>query len=464
MKKKHKALKISLITLGSVLFIFLGTVLGVFIYLKAYKIPKQDEKIDDPTGLVVTCNRSLYDKNGNKLELKGINAGQILLQEGWMSPFCVGAKKDSDGNYIKDKDGNLTYDEFAEETFLDAINLNSNLNDDLDNLKDYYYKSFFDENDFKIIKNELGLNTIRLPFYWRNILNDDLTRKEEDVAFKYLDWFLTNCKENDLYCVLDLHGVKGSQNGYEHSGYIIDNPTFWDNEEYIASAIDIWDYVSNHYTNVRSDLAPYIATYDILNEPQNKKVEGHTDEKCHEVFNKIYKVIRNNNDKHVITIEGCWDFTSLPKPSDYDWENIMYEYHFYNRDHDNISAEIYKAYHMLKNIGRDYNVPVLIGEFNCFEDKDAWRFTLEDWFDEFNYNWTVWNYKTTVTGWWSSSWGVYTANLNLDTSKEETKCDVSKCTKEEFISVCDKVKTKNCQKYTLYNVLMDYKNNEAKKE
>ena len=462
MKTKHKALKISLIVTGSLLFVALASLLGLYTYLKTYRIPDQKDKVENTTGFIIASDRSLYDKDGNKIILKGVNAGNILLQEGWMSPFCSGAKKDKDGNLSKDKDGNLTYDEFAEETFLEGLNSNPNLNDDLDNLKEYYYKSFFDENDFKIIKEELGLNTIRLPFYWRNILNDDLTRKEEDVAFKYLDWFLTNCKNNNLYCVLDLHGVKGSQNGYEHSGYIIDNPRFWDNEEYIASAIDIWDYVSDHYSNVRSDLAPYIATYDILNEPQNQKIDGKTDEKCHKVFDKIYKTIRNNNDNHLITIEGCWDFQTLPKPDDYGWKNVMYEYHFYNWQHDDISTQIYKAYHMCKNIGKDYNVPVLIGEFNCFEDKEAWNFTIKDWYDEFNYNWTVWNYKTTVTGWWSSSWGVYTANLNVDVSKEETKCDVRTCTKEEFKATCDKLKTSKCQTYTLYNILMDYKKDDKK--
>ena len=249
MKRKHKKAKIVLITLGSLVIITSATVLGLFAYSWNYKIPVQAEKIE-PTGtnLISTQNRSLYDKNGNIIKLNGINAGNILLQEGWMSPFDLEPKKDKNGNLIKDKDGNLSYDEFSEEMFLDALNKNENLKDHQEELKEYYYKSFFNEEDFKIIKNELGLNTIRLPFYWRNILNDDFTRKEESVAFNYLNWFLENCKKNDLYCILDLHGAPGSQNGYEHSGLIVDKPGFWGNETYENAVLDLWDYVSSYYS------------------------------------------------------------------------------------------------------------------------------------------------------------------------------------------------------------------------
>ena len=88
MKRKHKKAKIVLITLGSLVIITSVTVLGLFAYSWNYKIPVQAEKIE-PTGtnLISTQNRSLYDKNGNIIKLNGINAGNILLQEGWMSPF-----------------------------------------------------------------------------------------------------------------------------------------------------------------------------------------------------------------------------------------------------------------------------------------------------------------------------------------------------------------------------------------
>lgn len=448
--------KITLIVIGSILGATILTVAGVYTYLKLYDAPTQVDKIENDTGLVKAHNRGLYDKDGNRLKLKGVNAGNVLLQEGWMSPFANEPIKNEDGTYKKDNDNNLQYNEYAQETFLNDLKNNPNLKDKEEELKEYYYKSFFSENDFKIIKEELGLNTIRLPFYWRNILNDDFSRKEESVAFSYLDWFLTNCKNNELYCVLDLHGVPGSQNAFEHSGYLVDEPGFWDNEEYINTAIDIWDYVSNYYTNKKSDLGKYIVTYDVLNEPDDKKNNSKSD-RCIKFYDRIYKTIRANNDNHVITFEGIWTFAKLPNPNDYKWENVMYSYHFYNWKHDIISTEVFKLYEMIYNIGRDYNVPTFVGEFTGFDDMEAWKDTIIHWYDDYEYNWTIWSYKTTVTGWWTSSWGVYTNTMNLDTSKEETKVLVKTCSEEEFKKACDDCKTSNCKTGTLYNFLKEYK-------
>ena len=87
--------------------------------------------------------------------------------------------------------------------------------------------------------------------------------------------------------------------------------------------------------------------------------------------------------------------------------------------------------------------------------------TRENWakglelFDRRNYSWTIWNYKTTVTGWWTSSWGVYTCQLNLT---DTPKCNVSTCTYEEFLAACEATRTENCATGTLYDVLQDYGN------
>ena len=43
-----------------------------------------------------------------------------------------------------------------------------------------------------------------------------------------------------------------------------------------------------------------------------------------------YDAIRANGDAHVITFCCCWDFAALPDPADYEWENVKYQYHWYN--------------------------------------------------------------------------------------------------------------------------------------
>ena len=445
-------LKRLLIILGAVVVLAALVVTGALIYSQNYSIPEQAASIENNTGLVQAHGRSLYDAQGQPLQLKGINAGQILLQEGWMSPFALEPLKNEDGSYVTDADGNLQYSEFSEEQFRAGLKANPNLAGyDLEELMRYYYDCFFTEEDFRIIKEDLQLNSIRLPFYYLNILNEDLSLKEEQEAFAYLDWFIGQAAEHGLYVVLDLHGAPGSQNGYEHSGAAERVAGLWTNQENLDATVALWQFVSHHYTNTRPDLGAWIATYDLMNEP-TYGFGARTTRECWDFFDILYDTIRANGDQHVITMEGCWEFSALPDPAEYGWENVQYEYHWYNWWSDLLPYELFYAYQDFHNIGRDYDVPVLIGEFSLFEDKDAWASELA-LFDERNYSWTIWNYKTTVTGWWTSSWGVYTCQLNLT---DTPKCNVSTCTYEEFIAACEATRTESCVTGTLYDVLQNY--------
>jgi len=440
----------------------LGVLLAIVIFVDCFVTYSQNitakelpETIENTTGLVQAHSQALYDADGNKLQLKGINAGQILLQEGWMSPFALEPLKNEDGSYVKDADNNIQYPEFTEEEFREGIKSNPNLNTyDMEELMKIYWDAFFTEEDFRIIKEDLKMNTIRLPFYYLNVLNEDLSLKEEEEAFAYLDWFIEQAAKHELYVVLDLHGAPGSQNGFEHSGRKDRVAGFWTNPEYVSATVEMWKYISKHYTEDRPELGKWIATYDILNEPTYEWNTITTPE-CWEIFDQIYDVIRANEDQHVITMEGCWEYSKLPDPADYGWENVQYEYHWYNWWSKFLPNEVLYAYYDLHNIGRDYDVPTYIGEFTLFEDKAAWADALA-LLDQRNYSWTIWNYKSTVTGWWTTSWGVYTCQLKAVTENEDLKCNISTCTYEEYLDTCEKVKTENCVTATLYEVIQEY--------
>lgn len=460
MKKQTKKKLIIGLSIGiasTIILVPASIAITALIYSNTYDIPEQKDTIINTTGLVQVKDRSLYDKNGKKIRLEGVNFGNVFLQEGWLGPFALEPNKNPDGTYVRDHDNHFTYPEFTEEDFRNGLLTNPNCGEtNFNTWFDYYFNSWINDVDYKIIKEELNLNCIRLPIYWKNLLNDDLTRKDENEAFYYIDKIIESAKANDLYIILDLHGVPGSQNGYEHSGTTEFGASFWHNEEYINSALDCWDFISNHYLTTRSDLSSTIASYDLLNEP-TYETAGSTEKFCWDVFDKMYDVIRNNNDNHVITIEGCWTFANLPNPKDYNWENVQYEYHWYNFNHEETPYWLFYAVTDFWNIGKDYNVPVFIGEFTFFEDAEQWQYGL-DLFKEREYSWTTWNYKACTVGWWSTSWGVLSAKLNFDTSKDEKKIDVSKCTFEEFKNTCDKLKSEHCEKYTLYNVLKNRNN------
>ena len=452
MKKWLKSILILTLSLLLLLALAVGAAL---VWSQQYTVPAQEASIENATGLVQASGRSLYDPDGNRLILRGINAGQILLQEGWMSPFALEPEKKEDGSPVTDADSNLQYPEFSEEQFRWGLENNPNLKDrNIEALMQYYYSCFFSEEDFRIIKEELRFNVIRLPFYYLNILHEDRSLKEESEAFAYLDWFISQAAQQELYVILDLHGAPGSQNGYEHSGAAERTAGLWSSQENRDATVALWQAVARHYTETRPELGAWIAAYDLLNEPVYPGSTGTTRE-CWDFFDTLYDAIRAEGDSHVLAMEGCWDFAALPDPAEYGWENILYEYHWYNWWQEWLPNELFYAYQDVTNLGRDYDVPVLIGEFTAFENRENWAGMLE-LFDSRGYNWTVWNYKTTVTGWWTSSWGVYTCQLRLT---DTPKCNVASCTYEEFIAACEAVRTENCVTATLYEVLREYNQN-----
>ena len=389
-------------------------------------------------------DKGIYDLEGNLFQIQGINYGNLLIQEGWMSVNSLGPKLNEDGSYVKiNSEGVIEeYEEVYQEELDLALKNNPNLNQEkINELWSIYYKSYCQEIDFQNIK-EIGLNTIRLPMYYRNFLegeDDKLVLKEN--AFEFIDYFLENAKKYDLKVILDMHGVVGGQSGNEHSG--TRRTEFWTNEVYQKEMCDLWKNIASYYLNERKDLASTILAYDLINEPAlDKKV---TTKREWDVMDKMYKSIREVDEDHIIAIEGCWYFDSLPDPKKYNWENVMYEFHLYNWDNEKVSNDVYHTLHFFKWMTTNYDVPIYIGEFNFFDKKDEWIKWLNE-YDERGLNWSIWSYKTISVGWWDMSWGIYVYKMNL--RDEKLKLDVRTATYEEIKEVWSNQGTKETYKDT----------------
>ena len=466
MKKRWKVL----IIIGSIfafLLVTFGALLIIFSTIRKTRKNNDPLHIDpSPTGLVFAKYRSLYDKDGNRLRLKGVNIGNALVTEGWLAPFSCGPLLDDKGNVVTDNDGNVQYPELTQSEVDYAFEHNENLTaQQVDELKDIYLQNWFSEDDFIRVRDVLHMNSIRLPFTWSNILNYDestetYTRKAEAEAFSYLDWFTTNCYEKGLYLILDLHAAPKSQNGYEHSGQIPEKKSdlLWFNEKEIDATCDLWAYIAEHYKD--KEIGKAIATYDILNEPcsvDGSSLSGsrHTNGDCYPVFNKIYQAIRNTGDQHNITIEGTWTYSNFISPKKYGWENIQYETHFYNWSASTYPYELYFDAMELTRVGHDYEVPFFIGEFTFFDDQDAWNKWLA-YYDRLGYSWTFWTYKKTVVGWWDDSWGLYLHKLFLDNKTHQQKVNIATAGYEEIKTVFQNTNTENCELSKIGNLIVEY--------
>jgi len=331
--------------------------------------------------------RNDYGK-GEEVILRGINLGGWLVQEPWMNPTI------------------FTDQLSMMETLIDRFG-----NDTAYGLMDVYEDNYIQENDLDNIKS-FGFNVIRLPFTYLNLLDSDMNMRED--AFKRIDWIIDECARREIYVILDMHGAVGSQNGKEHSGDTR-GASLYTSEENMSKTEELWVAIADRYKDEE-----WVAGYDLLNEPEGG--QEHTDSMQWDYYDRLYNSIREVDINHLIIMEAVWEPYHLPRPSKYGWENVMYEYHFYCWDNIN-DFETQKAFYDTKTAysnAINYGVPELIGEFNAFDVHDSWEYMLNMYNDN-NWSWTMWTYKTEQQG----SWGLYNGNTPkvdiINDSEEEIR-------------------------------------------
>ena len=471
------------VLLGIVAFILIVVIIvgAIAVYGNVYasnqnygNVPDHVEIEANALKTVTAVGRGLYDENGDRFEIKGINYGNLFIAEGWMTVNSIGAAYNDYGSFKSVNDQGIVeeYEEIYQEE-MDAILAERVAKGDftqeqLDQLLDAFFYAYCTEADFKLI-SDTGLNTIRLPMYYRNFMegpDDALTMRAD--AFEKLDYFLELAKKYDLKVIIDMHGVVGGQSGYEHCG--TRDMDFWDTEIYIQEMCDLWRNIASYYVNERPDLASTIVAYDLVNEPV-KRTDLSTGRRQWDVMDRLYDAIREVDQYHAISIEGVWYPISLPNPEKYGWENVIYQYHFYNWNHDKgISNEMFYSLMYVAYTQSNYDVPKLIGEFSFFGAEDEWSKYLAR-YDELGWGWTIWSYKIVSVGWWDSSWGLVVNKLNLqnekDTPTEEynLKLDLRTASYEEIMETWSNESTqydgqegpyKLYSDGVLYNVLKDY--------
>ena len=309
--------------------------------------------------------------NGEKVYLRGTNAGGWLVQENWMNPTNAPDQR----------------------TMMDTL-ANRFGTSTRDSLVAAYEDNYWTTQDFDNCA-AMGMSVIRLPFTYMNLCDDNGNLKSN--AWRRLDWFVSNCSSRGMYVILDMHGAFGSQNGMDHSGEVNDGKQLYYNQGNKNKTLNLWAKIAEHFKG-----NPAVAAYDILNEPGIKAAATYS---LHwDFYNEIYKTIRSKDSNHIIIMESCWDADNLPRPSAYGWTNVAYEYHYYPWNYiSNSSGQAsYTAGKVRDIANHNYGVPTFVGEFTCFDQEDAWRNTMST-YNQQGWHWTTWAYK--VTG--NSSWGIY---------------------------------------------------------
>ena len=345
---------------------------------------------------------------GEVVQLRGTNAGGYLLQEFWMT-----TTKQSENVYAEEDVYAILEGRFGKETREELVAL--------------YQDHYWTEDDFDYCQ-QIGMNCIRLPFWYRNLVDDKGEFYENWSA--RLDWFVEEAGKRGIYVILDLHGAPGSQNGSDHSGrdgrdakekaseFFFGEDAQANQELYYR----IWEAVAEHFKD-----NPWVAAYDLLNEAYSSyryeatRSEDELHQLLGDIYDTAYQRIRKIDPNHIIIMEAVWFASDLPDPGQYGWENVMYEYHHYCwADYDNIGGrQVEDLRGRLNDIRQaDYNVPSYLGEFTFFDNLTAWEKALT-LVDDFGMCWTTWTYKTTEG---NGYWGIRSqknGRLNLETAELE---------------------------------------------
>ena len=166
-----------------------------------------------------------------KATLKGLNIGGWLILEKWMTPAVF-----NDTDAIDEYTLSQTKEGRA------AIKA--------------HHKSFIQESDFKWLK-EHEIEVIRIPVgYW-------LFESDENLVphVKYLDWAMDMAKKYDIQVLIDMHGLKGSQNGRDHSGKSGKSEWF-KFKSYRDESIEVLEKIARRYAN-----HPKFWGLQLINEP-----------------------------------------------------------------------------------------------------------------------------------------------------------------------------------------------------
>lgn len=352
-------------------------ILPFLILSTAFPEKNQNENnLIDENWLHVSGDQILNQK-GDTVHLRGFGLGGMLHMENFIDGYPANEETMREGlvKVLGEEKYNLYFDTF--------------------------YKSYFTESDAEYI-HSLGLNLVRIPINY-HLFEDDLNPGVyKEKAFEYLDRVIELCAKHEIYTIIDLHALPGSQNQHWHS----DNPThvasFWIHKDFQDRALHLWEAIAEHYKD-----QPWVAGYDLINEPADP-----SGEKVFPYYKRLYDAIKKVDPNHIMFIEGdlyAKDFSKFTEV----WDNVVYTNHDYATpgfggdypgyingryfDKDTLENEFLKKSKFML----EHKVPIWVGEFGPVytgdPEKDETRYkVLKDqlaYYNKYNVSWCIWLYK-----------------------------------------------------------------------
>ena len=353
----------------------------------------------------------IVNENGEKVVLKGVNLGNWLLWETWM-----GFVPEYTEDWAYYDTLQVFLDRFGEEKTSEIVKI--------------FEDNFITENDIAQIE-KLGFNCVRVPFWYRNFMTEDLQWLSENHnynrGFQKLDWLIETCEKYGIYVILDLHGAPGGQSKNHCTGKAGRNELY-ENEDMMNATVELWRAVAERYRDNKT-----VCAYDLLNEPQNNggydgdySWAAESEEavsRTNKAYDILYKEIRKIDKNHIISFEGVWSTMVLSNPKEKGYENMLYQLHLYDKDKGMIKYRVKE----LKTARKDWGVAVIVGEYN----NGDFEYYAQKMYDKNDISRVKWTYKTFNAG---EQWGIF--------NKDVERIDIKTASYEEIIDyITENVKT-----------------------
>jgi aryl-phospho-beta-D-glucosidase BglC (GH1 family) len=350
-----------------------------------------------------TIRRGPTGEIGDVVVLRGVNLGNYLLIEPWLNGWISGtitAVNESDYYTLR----TVLEDRFGAAGAMTLLQT--------------YRDSYLAGVDFDFLMR-MGVSLIRLPIYYRDLQDDEGNLIPE--GFKDIDRVIEASADRGMVVLLDLHGAPGAQSVDCWTGRCNFNKLFQGSEAeqnlFQTQTITLWMAIADRYKDNTT-----VMGYDLLNEPIGALAADSLPSldrlrSFWDFYDRLYDAVRAKDSRHIVVMEAIWDLNTLPHPSQYGWENVVYQLHTYCswcEDQNPSYADRLKAHQefvdgkvaMVRNYqdGCQYQVPILIGEFNAYDNQDTWSYYLEHFNDQ-GWSWTLWTYKMAIP---NSAWGLLT--------------------------------------------------------
>ncbi|KAL7310590.1 hypothetical protein PS15m_010073 [Mucor circinelloides] len=240
-----------------------------------------------------------------------------------------------------------------------------------------HWNSWITENDFKILAS-VNANHVRIPVgYWAFIKPDSGEPYVSSGQKAQIERILGYCATYNLYAIIDLHGLPGSQNGEAHSGRI--GPIEFYSDYNIQRGVRTVQAVVDWMNGLSSNLKARIASIESANEP---RVSGNQLTTLKSFYTQAFNIIDASAFKVPMMFHdafqglGAWN-NFLPAPA-----NAVIDLHPYyafppNTDKTSIINGICNT----KSSASSFHLPVLFGEWSLASgvaSSDAWLRQMMD--------------------------------------------------------------------------------------